>query len=450
MQHQASPQRYERAVPRYTSYPTAAQFHAGVDGSIYGEWLRTLPGGQPIALYAHVPFCRSICWYCACHTRVARQLSQIEAYAGLLERELDLLAADLGEGRKLMAMQLGGGTPTELGGKALLRIVNHVMSRFTPVSDVEISIETDPRYVTPDLVDILAAAGVTRVSIGVQDFDPAVQRGINRIQPEAMTADCMRMLRTAGIERINVDLVYGLPHQTLGTLAATLATTVRLRPSRVAVFGYAHVPWMAKRQRAIDEAALPDTGQRHAMACLVAEILTKAGYRQIGLDHYALPGDPLAIAADTGRLRRNFQGYTDIQADTFIGIGATAISSLPGGLAQNTGALDAYEAAIRDRRYATARGVHMTSNDLLVADVIERLMCEFEADLPHIARRHGMPEDIFDDDVRRLQSFADEGLIALQDGRLRVTEAGRLAVRLICAAFDHHLPTSDARHSRAI
>jgi oxygen-independent coproporphyrinogen-3 oxidase len=443
-------QRYEQAVPRYTSYPTAAQFHPGIDGETYRGWLRSLPAGEPVALYAHVPFCRSICWYCACHTQVARGEPQLEAYAGLLERELDLLVADIGEDRPLAALQFGGGTPTEVGGKALVRIVNRALKRFAPVAGAEISVETDPRYMTRDLVDMLAAAGVTRVSIGVQDFDPMVQRAINRIQPEAVTASCMQTLRDAGIARINVDLVYGLPNQTLDTLAATLAKTVRLRPSRIAVFGYAHVPWMAKRQRAIDATTLPDVDLRHAMASLIGEVLTAAGYRTIGLDHYALPGDPLAIAARRHELRRNFQGYTDVAAATYIGIGASAISRLPGGLAQNTTSVDQYATAIQAGRYATARGVAVSADDLLVADVIEHLMCAFEVDLPAVARRHGMPQDAFDDDIARLQPLVEEGLVELEHGRLRVTDAGRLAVRLVCASFDHHLPASAARHSAAV
>jgi oxygen-independent coproporphyrinogen-3 oxidase len=447
---QAVLQRYERAVPRYTSYPTAAQFHAGIDAATFGAWLRALPRDDAISLYVHVPFCRAICWYCACHTRLARASPQFAAYAGLLERELDQLVSDLGEGRRLAAIQFGGGTPTELGGEALARLVHLARRRFASVPDIEISVETDPRCVTQELVEALADAGVTRVSIGVQDFDPVVQRAINRVQPEAMTAACMERLRHAGIGRINVDLVYGLPHQTLPSLAATLATTVRLAPSRIAIFGYAHVPWLARRQRAIDEAALPGTALRHAMACLVAETLTTAGYRAIGLDHYALPDDPMAIAAETGRLRRNFQGYTDLATSAVIGIGATAISSLPGGMAQNTPAPGDYEAAIRKGRYATARGVALSPGDRLVADVIERLMCDFAVDLPGLARRHGMPPEFFDDDLARLRPLVEDGLADIGDGQVRVTATGRLAVRLVCAAFDRHLPASTARHSRAV
>jgi oxygen-independent coproporphyrinogen-3 oxidase len=260
----------------------------------------------------------------------------------------------------------------------------------------------------------------------------------------------MQILRDAGIDHINIDLVYGLPRQTLDSLAATLATTVRLKPSRIAVFGYAHVPWMAKRQRAIDEATLPGMDLRLDMVRLIGERLTKAGYRSIGLDHYALPDDPLAVAARAGGLRRNFQGYTDVSAATFLGVGATAISRLPAGLVQNTGALDQYATAIRERRYATARGVAATPEDRLIADVIERLMCDFKVNLPRVARRHDMPEHIFDDDLARLQPFADDGLVTVEGGQLSVTEAGRPAVRLICTAFDHHLPTSNGRHSTAI
>ncbi|QQS13270.1 MAG: oxygen-independent coproporphyrinogen III oxidase [Rhodospirillales bacterium] len=442
--------RHERAVPRYTSYPTAAQFHAGVGAATYRGWLRALPEGRPISLYAHIPFCRSICWYCACHTQVARRADDLAAYARLGAQELDMIAADIGEGRPLVAIQFGGGTPTEIGGAALKRLIARATARFRLAPGAEISVETDPRYVSRSLVASLAAAGVTRASLGVQDFDPVVQRAINRLQPEETTRACVAMLRGAGIDRVNVDLVYGLPRQTLETLARTLTTTIDLRPSRIAVFGYAHVPWMSKRQRAIDEAALPDMAARHAMAALVAARLEGAGYRRIGLDHYALPDDPLALAAEVGAVRRNFQGYTDVPAVPMIGLGATAISLLPDGYAQNATKVADYAAAIGERRYATARGVAVRPEDRLVGDVIERLMCDFEVDLDEVADRHGMPSGAFVDDLARLRPYAEDGIVRIDGARVRVAEAARDGVRLVCAAFDHHLPASGGRHSRAV
>jgi oxygen-independent coproporphyrinogen-3 oxidase len=439
----------ERAVPRYTSYPTAAQFGADIDGATHRAWLRALADGD-ISLYLHVPYCRALCWYCACHTTVTRGSDQIDAYGQRLARELEMVAGDVGAGRRLAALQLGGGTPTELGGDGLQRLAERIAARFAIDKGTEISIETDPRYLTPARAATLGAIGVTRASLGVQDFSPAVQRAINRWQPVETTARAMEALRRAGIERINIDLVYGLPLQTLDMLAATLERTVALGPSRIAVFGYAHVPWMARRQRAIDEATLPDMATRQAMALLTARELVAAGYIAIGIDHYALPDDPLAIAAREGRLRRNFQGYTDVPAVPQIGLGASAISQLPQGFTQNVVDMRRYAEAIDGGAYATARGRALGDGDRLAADVIERLMCDFAVDLEAVARRHGVPATVFDDDLDRLRPYVERGVVDLDGRVVRVPTAGRIATRLICAAFDHYLPNSGARHSSAV
>jgi oxygen-independent coproporphyrinogen-3 oxidase len=361
-----------------------------------------------------------------------------------------MVAGDVGTGRRLAALQLGGGTPTELGGDGLQRLAERIAARFAIDKGTEISIETDPRYLTPARAVTLGAIGVTRASLGVQDFSPAVQRAINRWQPVETTARAMEALRRAGIERINIDLVYGLPLQTLDMLAATLERTVALGPSRIAVFGYAHVPWMARRQRAIDEATLPDMATRQAMALLTARELVAAGYIAIGIDHYALPDDPLAVAAHEGRLRRNFQGYTDVPAVPQVGLGASAISQLPQGFTQNIVDMRRYAEAIDGGGYATARGRALGDGDRLAADVIERLMCDFAVDLEAVARRHGVPATVFDDDLDRLRPYVERGVVDLDGRVVRVPTAGRIATRLICAAFDHYLPNSGARHSSAV
>lgn len=439
----------ERSVPRYTSYPTAAQFGAGIDGTSHRAWLNALPDGD-ISLYLHVPYCRALCWYCACHTSVTRGPERIDAYGERLARELKMVARDVGAGRRLAALQLGGGTPTELGGDGLERLAERISTHFAIDRNTEISIETDPRYLTPARAAVLGAIGVNRASLGVQDFSPAVQRAINRWQPVETTARAMDALRCAGIERINIDLVYGLPLQTLDMLAATLERTVALGPSRIAVFGYAHVPWMARRQRAIDEATLPDMATRQAMARLTARDLVAAGYVAVGIDHYAHPDDPLAIAAREGRLRRNFQGYTDVAAVPQVGLGASAISQLPQGFTQNAATLKQYAEALDQGTYATARGRALSDDDRLAADVIERLMCDFAVDLDAVARRQGVPATVFDDDLERLRPYVEQGVVEIDGGVVRIPAAGRIATRLICAAFDHYLPTSGARHSSAV
>ncbi|MBV9835402.1 MAG: oxygen-independent coproporphyrinogen III oxidase [Alphaproteobacteria bacterium] len=440
----------DRAVPRYTSYPTAAQFSRAVDARLYRDWLRALPAGGDVALYAHVPYCRALCWYCACHTSVTRSPDQMENYVGLLERELDMIAGDIGPGRHLTAVQLGGGTPTELGSVGLESLTQRINRHFTIDAATEISIEIDPRYFTPSRAATLQAIGVTRASLGVQDFSPAVQRAINRWQPMETTAKAMEALRAVGIDRINVDLVYGLPLQTPDMLTDTLAQTVALSPSRIAVFGYAHVPWMARRQRAISEATLPDAATRLAMARLTASFLTGAGYQAIGIDHFARADDPLAIAARHGRLRRNFQGYTDVADVPQIGIGASAISQLPQGYGQNAVGTQDYARALRSETYATVRGCTLSEDDRVVGEIIERLMCDFAVDLDDVARRHGLPTSAFADSVDRLAPYVEEGAVVLERGQLAITPRGRLATRLVCAAFDLHLPGSQARHSQAV
>ncbi len=440
----------EHTVPRYTSYPTAAQFTRAVDTHIYRGWLHALPARGDVALYVHVPYCRALCWYCACHTGVTRSPDQMATYLGLLERELDMIAHDIGPGRRLAAVQLGGGTPTELGSVGLEGLMRRISRHFTIDARTEISIEIDPRYFTAGRAATLRAIGVTRASLGVQDFSPAVQRAINRWQPMETTARAMETLIAAGIGRINIDLVYGLPFQTPIMLKDTLAQTVALSPTRIAVFGYAHVPWMARRQRAIDQASLPDTATRRAMAGLTAAFLTDSGYEAIGIDHFARPDDPLAAAVHEGRLRRNFQGYTDVAAAPLIGIGASAISQLPPGYAQNAVGTQDYARALRGEVYATSRGCILNEDDRVVGEIIERLMCDFAVDLDAVARRHGLPPSAFVDSVDRLAPYVEEGAVVVERGHLAITPRGRLVTRLICAAFDHHLPNSQARHSLAV
>jgi oxygen-independent coproporphyrinogen III oxidase len=440
----------DRAVPRYTSYPTAAQFSKAVDASHYRDWLRGLPAGGDISLYVHVPYCRALCWYCACHTSLARDAAQMQAYSSLLARELDMVSGDVGHGRRLAAVQLGGGTPTELGTTGLQELMHRIKDNFLVDANTEVSIEIDPRYLTPGRAATLGEIGVTRASLGVQDFSPAVQRAINRCQPAETTALAMASLRGAGIDRINVDLVYGLPLQTPEMLAETLSRTVALSPSRIAVFGYAHVPWMARRQRAIDATVLPDVSTRHEMAMLTASFLVAAGYEAVGIDHFAHPDDPLAVASRSKRMRRNFQGYTDVVAAPLIGLGASAVSQLPRGFAQNAVGVQEYGAALREDQYATARGCELRDDDRVIGDIIERLMCNLEVDLDVVASRHGLPSSAFADDISRLALFAENGALDIDGPRLAITPRGRPATRLICATFDHYLPSSVARHSQAV
>lgn len=437
---------YDRPVPRYTSYPTAAQFSTAVGVAEHARWLGELTGGLA-NLYLHIPFCEQLCWYCACHTMAMRRPGTLDAYAEALLRELDLVAAQAPD-LMIDSIQWGGGTPSQIGVHRLLGVARRVGSLFDRRSDGEISMEVDPRYCTPELVDAMAAAGVTRASLGVQDFDEAVQKAINRPQSLETTATAITRLRAGGIQRANIDLVYGLPHQTLESLARTLDQAIDLLPDRFAVFAYAHVPWMKPHQQLIDAAALPAGPMRSAMAKLVSQRLVDADYHPVGLDHYARRDDRLARAAAGGRLRRTFQGYVADETPWVIGIGASAISSMAAGYTQNTADVSAYGAALEQGRLATTRGIALTPDDRLRGEIIEHLMCGYQADIEAISRRHASPADTFLASVDGLAQLQRDGLIAVDHNCLKVTEAGRPFLRAICAVFDRYYTGGEGRHSR--
>ena len=439
---------YDRPVPRYTSYPTAAQFEPSVGPAEHAAWLADL-GGHTAAFYLHVPFCRQLCFYCACNTTAMNRPETLEGYARAVVGELEhvaRIAPDLVVG----SVQWGGGTPSQLGPERLLKVGRRLAALFDARSDREMSMEVDPRFCDQALADTMAALGVTRISLGVQDFDLAVQQAINRLQSPELTAAAIVRLRQAGLRHFNIDLVYGLPRQTLETLSRTLDKAIALAPDRFAVFGYAHVPWMKPRQAVIDAATLPGAAARAAMAGLVEARLVGAGYVKIGLDHYARPGDALARAAAQRRLRRNFQGYVADETPWVVGVGASAISCLPQGYTQNAAQAGAYTAAIDGGGLATVRGIAWSAIDRLRGDIISELMCHFEADLAAICNRHGAPLQALLSEVPALPSLIDDGLVSLDGARLTVTEQGHPLVRSVCAAFDRHYTGGEGRHARAI
>lgn len=439
---------YDRPVPRYTSYPTAAQFHGAVGPVEHRTWLGGLASGSA-TVYLHVPFCARLCWYCACNTSAMSRPDALDAYARNLQREIDFVA-DAVPDLLVGSIQWGGGTPSQLGAARLVEVSRRLAARFDRASDAETSMEVDPRFCDEELVAAMNAMGVTRASLGVQDFDIGVQQAINRLQSFDDTAAAIARLRSAGIARINIDLVYGLPQQTVETLDRTLDAALALSPGRFAVFGYAHVPWMKARQRLIDGANLPDTPVRAAMAALVSDRLVAAGYVRVGLDHYARPDDALAKAAESGRLRRSFQGYVAETQPSVIGLGASSISSLPVGYTQNAPDARRYGTTIEAGSFATVRGLALTDADRLRGEVIERLMCSFAVDLGEICRRHAVAPQGFIDGIEDLPALLDDGVVRLDGERLFVTERGRQLVRFVCAAFDPHLAHTDGRHSRGI
>ena len=443
--------RYAAAtVPRYTSYPTAAQFGPAVGVAEQRAWLAAIAPGTPLSLYVHIPFCRSLCWYCGCHTTVPHLYERARRYLAQLHREIETAAALLPADRPVVHCHFGGGTPTYLSADDLVRLIAHLKAHFRFREEAEIAIEIDPRTLDREMAAALAGAGVTRASLGVQDFDPAVQRLINRIQPHEQVAASVEMLRAVGIAHLSFDLLYGLPGQTPASVTRSARQAAALRPQRLAVFGYAHVPWFKKHQRAIDEARLPDTAARIKAADAIAATLTSHGYRAIGFDHFALPDDALARAATTGRLHRNFQGYTDDPAEVLIGFGASAISALPQGYVQNAPHLAAYAQAIDAGGLAAARGVALDAEDRLRRAAIERLLCDFALDMGALCRRHGFDVAALDDALGGLAALEEDGLVR-RDGRcITVTPRGRRFVRHVAWCFDAASRAAPGRHSRAV
>lgn len=439
---------YDRSVPRYTSYPTAAQFHGAVGAVQHKAWLADLERACS-TVYLHVPFCARLCWYCACHTAALNRVDSLESYARALAKEIDLVA-EAAPGLMVGQIQWGGGTPSQLGAANLVEVAKRLAGRFDRRSGSETSMEVDPRYCDDAFVSTMKEIGVDRVSLGVQDFDLDVQKAINRMQSVEDTASAIAKVRAAGIRQINIDLVYGLPKQTPETLARTLDAALELAPDRFAVFAYAHVPWMKARQRLIDAESLPGAEARAAMANLVAERLVEGGYQRIGLDHYARPTDALSTAADRGRLRRSFQGYVVVDQPSVIGLGASAISSLPRGYTQNIADPGRYQSLIEAGCFASARGLELTAGDRLRGEIIERLMCSFSVDLNDVCRRHGASAESFISEVTGLSRLVSDGLVQRDGESLQVTERGRPLVRFVCAAFDAHLAHADGRHSRGI
>jgi oxygen-independent coproporphyrinogen-3 oxidase len=437
----------EARVPRYTSYPTAAQF-GPLDEAAYRRWLHEgIAPSDTLSLYLHVPFCRDLCWYCACHAKPTRSAGRIRAYAETLRAEAALLAEALPAHAGISHLHLGGGTPSILGPDGLRELVGTLHRLFGIRPGAEPAIELDPRTLDEATAGALGELGFTRASLGVQDIDPAVQARIGRPQSTAVVELAVERLRRAGLREINIDLMYGLPTQTVTHVEASARFAASLGADRLAVFGYAHVAWMKPHQKAIDEATLPDALARLEQAEAAEAVLVGAGYRALGLDHFARPGDSMARAAAGGRLRRNFQGYTTDDAPVLLGLGASSISALPAGHAQNVADERRYAEAVSAGRLPIARGLAVTAEDRLRAGMIERVMCDFALD-----QRDAAPEaqGIFRQALARMAPLEEAGLVQLDALALRVTLAGRRFVRQVAACFDAFLARSAKGHSAAV
>lgn len=437
------------AVPRYTSYPTAPHFSDAIGADDYRDWLSSLDALKPLSIYLHVPFCRQLCWYCGCNMKLASRYGPVEAYVETLMREIDLLVAHLPARMPVSHLHFGGGTPTALSPDDLARIMARIHRNFDIGEDAELAIEGDPRTLSREMVRRIARLGFNRASFGVQEFDARVQKAINRIQPPEMVERWINAFREEGVSSINFDLIFGLPHQTVATLKSTISRVVEMRPDRISLFGYAHVPWMARKQRLIPAEALPGAGERLAQAEAAGTALLDAGYVGIGMDHFALPGDALARAAKDGNLRRNFQGYTTDIAETLVGLGATSIGRTPSGYVQNIAETGAWARTVEAGTLPVARGHRFAGQDLARDAVIQELMCHGRTDLDAIASRFELPLDWCDDELRQLQQYARDGLVSLEGG-VRLTDAGRPLVRVVAAVFDEYHARAMARHSVAV
>jgi oxygen-independent coproporphyrinogen-3 oxidase len=440
--------KYGVRVPRYTSYPSAAQFTADITEADQRAWLGSLEADAAVSLYVHVPFCDRLCWYCGCHTGVVHRRSPIEDYVRTLRREIGLVRAALPARLAASALHFGGGTPNMLSPQDLRSIIGELRATFAFGNPFEMAAELDPRILTNEWIEAAAELGLSRASLGVQDLDADVQAAINRRQPFAQVEWAVQRLRAAGVGSINLDLMYGLPKQNVVSVLATIEEILTLAPERIALFGYAHVPWMKPHQKLLPEAELPDAGERYDQQDAAAERLAKAGYVRIGLDHFAKPGDDLAVALRRGALRRNFQGYTADRARTVLGLGASSISAFADGYAQNAARIPQWKEAVEAGRLATARGLAVGAHERLRGAIIERLMCDLEVDIARLCAAAGKPLSAFAPELFRLREMETDGLVRRQGARIEVTAAGRPFIRTIASVFDPH--SQPARHVAAV
>ncbi len=440
---------FSDTAPRYTSYPTAPHFHAGVTASDVAGWMSRIQEAEPLSLYLHVPYCDRLCWFCACHTRHTLRYEPVAEYLGLVTREIALVSTALDGRGRVGALHFGGGSPTMLRPDDLKALVARLRRAFRFDEDAAFSFEIDPNDMDAARLDAIAEVGVNRASLGVQDFDPVVQRAINREQSYECTRDVVSGLRARGVAGVNLDLVYGLPHQTVDSVAETVRRCLDLAPDRIALFGYAHVPWFKKHQTMIDEAALPRREARLEQAAAAAEMILEAGYVAIGMDHFARPHDGLAVSAARGELGRNFQGYTDDRCENLIGLGPSSIGRLRQGYAQNVAALGDYRRAIENGELPVGRGLELTDDDRMRGWVIERLMCGFGFSSGELARRFGARAETLLAEASSLAAERPCLLVENADG-FSVPDELRPHIRSIAARFDAYLSRGTARHSVAV
>lgn len=439
-----------RNLPRYTSYPTALAFQPAPDDTLTRGWLDAIQPTDALSIYVHVPFCERLCWYCGCHTSVPNGYDRIADFLGHLAGEMALWSDALPTHAGVDHVHFGGGSPNSLSRADFSGLLASISRRFSLRPGAEVAVELDPGHLDGDFARGLGAAGVTRASLGVQTFDPEVQRLVNRIQPFERVEAAVADIRRGGVKAVNFDMMYGLPGQTSGNVAASLRTALSLAPDRVALFGYAHVPWMKKHQAMIRQEDLADVAGRWSQAEAAEAVLLDHGYVRIGMDHFAHPDDPMATQRANGGLRRNFQGYTDDPAAVLIGLGPSAISAFPQGYAQNASRVDHWAAAVGKGRLPVARQLATTPEDRLRATVIERLMCDLEVDVGAACLDYGCAVTALDDSLIAARALSGDGLCTVIGRLIRVSPEISRLVRVVAACFDEQLAPLTKKHSLAI
>ncbi|MDZ4692272.1 oxygen-independent coproporphyrinogen III oxidase [Terricaulis sp.] len=434
----------ERPAPRYTSYPPAPHFSGAIGPSTTAAWLAEIAADATLSLYLHVPYCRQLCWYCGCNTFAARREEPVREFVDAVLHEVDLVSEAL-SGQSVVEIHWGGGTPNILSASQFAAIATRLANRFDLTALRHHAIELDPRHIVPDNVRAYVAAGVSRASLGVQDMNQTVQQAIGRVQPFETVRDAVTTLKAEGIDEISMDLMYGLPHQTVTAVEQTVQLAAEMKPNRIALFGYAHVPWVKKRQRLIPEASLPNASERFAQAEAARAALEARGYVAIGLDHFALPSDELAIAANTDQLTRSFQGYVLKSASALVGLGPSAISTLPQGYTQNDADPGAWRRAVASGALATVRGHALSRDDRLRRKLVEQIMCDFVGDLGPLG---GVRACV--DELDALSPMIADGMVRIVDDHIVLSAAARPFCRLVAMAFDTYAQRGAARHSSAV
>ncbi len=449
--------RYDTSVPRYTSYPTAPHFSA-LGEATYVDWIETSndrPDARPLSLYIHIPFCSTVCYYCACTKIITANRKHAKPYLRRLLNEIGMISDRTDSARKVKQMHWGGGTPTFLDRSQMQSLIDSLRSGFSfdTDADSEFSIELDPREVTTGDIEFLRAQGFNRLSLGVQDINPAVQLAVNRIQPFDHTQEIFEAAREHGFNSISMDLIYGLPLQTPHSFETTLDEIIQTRPDRLSVFNYAHLPQRFKVQKQIKQQDLPSQAEKLDILRLTIERLCDAGYVYIGMDHFARPDDELAIAQVNGTLHRNFQGYSTHRDCDLIGLGVSSIGRINDNYAQNHSAIEDYHRAIDDNKLPVNRGLELNADDKLRRAVINELICNFRLDIGAIQNRYEIEfSSYFAHEIDRLAIMRDDGLVDMNESEIRVNQPGRLLVRNICSVFDLYLRTNNEKtgYSRAI